>query len=105
MIAFGETGYLASLGGLTGKHTDWRPGGVPLTSLMQLEMRKGKPTPVIAKALVDLNGAPFAAFAAGRGGWAVEDAYVYPGPIQYWGPEELADRTTATLSLEAGAPA
>ena len=62
-------------------------------------------TPVIAKALVDLNGAPFAAFAAGRGGWAVEDAYVYPGPIQYWGPEELADRTTATLSLEAGAPA
>ena len=102
LIAFERSGYLASLGGLAASHENWRPGGVPLTSLMQIEMRKGKPTPVIAKALVDLEGAPFTEFAENRESWAVEDRYRYPGPIQYFGPDEIADATTWTLRLESG---
>ena len=69
---------------------------------MQMETRKGEPTPVIAKALVDLDGAPFKEFARFREVWKNEDAYVYPGPIQYFGPEEVTGRTTATLRLEGG---
>ena len=100
LIAFERSGYLASLGGLAGSHETWRPGGVPLTSLMQLEMRKGKPTPVIAKALVDLEGAPFGEFAENRESWAVEDRYRYPGPIQYFGPD--GDRRRDDVDAAAG---
>ena len=56
--------------------------------------------PVIQKALVDLNGAPFKTFAANREQWAKETCYVYPGPIQYFGPTEVCDQTTKTLALE-----
>jgi len=63
-------------------------------------VRKGKPTPVIRKALVDLNGKPFQTFAAQREKWAVEDDYRFPGPIQYFGPSEICDAPTLTLQLE-----
>ena len=68
--------------------------------MMNMERRNGKMKPVIRKALVDLNGAPFKAFAAARDRWAFETAYVYPGPIQYWGPSEVCDQPTKTLALE-----
>jgi len=67
-----------------------------------MEMRKGKSHPVIRKALVRLDGAPFRAFAAQRDAWAMEDAFRFPGPIQYFGPAEVCDATTLTLKLEAG---
>jgi pyrophosphate--fructose-6-phosphate 1-phosphotransferase len=69
---------------------------------MRIEPRRGEPVPVIAKALVDLGARPFRTFAAERERWATEDDYVYPGAIQYFGPEELADRPTRTLLLESG---
>jgi pyrophosphate--fructose-6-phosphate 1-phosphotransferase len=71
--------------------------------MLNIEQRKGKPTPVIKKALVDLDGAPFKFFAANREKWAVEDAYVFPGAIQYFGPSEVCDAPTITLALEKGA--
>ncbi len=75
---------------------------MPLVSLMQMESRKGKPTPVIGKALVRLDGAPFRSFAASRRSWEREDHYVFPGSIQYFGPPEVCDQRTETLLLEHG---
>jgi pyrophosphate--fructose-6-phosphate 1-phosphotransferase len=68
--------------------------------MMNMERRNGKMKPVIRKALVELDGNPFKKFASQRDKWAIETAYIYPGPIQYWGPTEVCDKTTFTLALE-----
>ena len=68
--------------------------------MMNMERRHGEMKPVIQKALVKLDGAPFLKFAANRETWAKETAYVYPGPIQYFGPTEVCDEPTKTLQLE-----
>ena len=68
--------------------------------MMNMEVRNGKNKPVIRKALVELDGEPFKAFAKMRGKWAEETCYTYPGPIQYFGPEEVSDATTKTLFYE-----
>ena len=68
--------------------------------MMNIERRHGHDKPVIKKALVELDGKPFAFFAANRDKWAIETAYVYPGPIQYFGPSEVCDLVTKTLELE-----
>ena len=70
--------------------------------MMNMEVRHGESKPVIRKALVDLDGAPFKYFASKRDEWARKTAYTYPGAIQYFGPAEIADRTTITLALEQG---
>ena len=100
LIAAGKTGYMAIVKNTTAPVEEWVPGGVPITMMMNMERRKGKMKPVIRKALVDLNGKPFKTFASQRDRWAYETAYVYPGPIQYWGPSEICDRPTMTLQLE-----
>lgn len=100
LIAAGKTGYMASVRHLEAPASQWVPGGIPLTMMMNMERRHGKSVPVIRKALVALDGNPFLAFAAQRTTWATETAYVYPGPIQYWGPAEVADVPTQTLLLE-----
>ena len=100
LIANGKTGYMAIVKNTTAPADQWVAGGVPITMMMNMERRNGKMKPVIRKALVDLNGAPFKAFAAARDRWAFETAYVYPGPIQYWGPSEVCDQPTKTLALE-----
>jgi len=102
LIASGKTGYMAIVKNTTAPASEWVAGGVPITMMMNMERRNGKMKPVIRKALVDLNGAPFKAFAAQRDRWAFETAYVYPGPIQYWGPSEVCDQPTKTLALEQG---
>jgi pyrophosphate--fructose-6-phosphate 1-phosphotransferase len=68
--------------------------------MMNMERRQGMMKPVIQKALVRLDGAPFKAFASQRDEWAIKTSYVYPGPIQYWGPASVCDATTKTLQLE-----
>jgi pyrophosphate--fructose-6-phosphate 1-phosphotransferase len=100
LIASGKTGYMASVRNTTAPAAEWVAGGIPITMMMNMERRHGEMKPVIQKALVDLNGAPFKAFAAKRDEWAKETCYVYPGPIQYFGPTEVCDQTTATLALE-----
>ena len=102
LVAFGKTGYMSSVRNLVAPRPQWRAGGVPLTSMMQMEPRKGKQTPVIAKALVRLDGAPFRRLAEMRARWEMSDEYVYPGPIQYFGPEEVCGALTMTLLLEQG---
>ena len=100
LIANGKTGYMAIVKNTTAPATEWKAGGVPITMMMNMERRNGEMKPVIRKALVELDGAPFKCFAAQRDVWARETAYVYPGPIQYWGPTEVCDQPTKTLALE-----
>jgi len=100
LIANGKTGYMSSVRNTTAPAAEWIAGGVPITMMMNMERRHGEMKPVIQKALVKLDGAPFKAFAAQRAAWAKETAYVYPGPIQYFGPTEVCDEPTKTLQLE-----
>ena len=100
LIANGKTGYMAIVKNTTAPADQWKAGGVPITMMMNMERRNGEMKPVIRKALVELDGAPFKTFAVQREKWAKETCYVYPGPIQYWGPSSVCDQTTKTLELE-----
>lgn len=100
LIGEGKTGYMSSVRNTTKPAEEWIAGGVPVTMMMNMERRHGEMKPVIQKALVKLNGAPFKTFAAVRDQWAKETCYMYPGPIQYFGPTEVCDQTTITLQLE-----
>ena len=100
LIANGKTGYMAIVKNTTAPTDEWKAGGVPITMMMNMERRHGEMKPVIRKALVELDGKPFKTFAAQRETWAKETCYIYPGPIQYWGPSSVCDRPTCTLALE-----
>ena len=100
LIANGKTGYMAIVKNTTAPTDEWKAGGVPITMMMNMERRHGEMKPVIRKALVELDGKPFKTFAAQREKWAKETCYIYPGPIQYWGPSSVCDRPTCTLALE-----
>ena len=100
LIANGKTGYMSIIKNTTAPAAEWIAGGVPITMMMNMERRSGAMKPVIRKALVELDGAPFKFFAAHRDEWAKTTSYVYPGPIQYWGPSEVCDQCTKTLALE-----
>ena len=100
LIQYGYTGYLSKVSNLSKPAEEWVAGGMPITKMMNIERRHGADKPVIRKALVELEGAPFKYFAEHRATWAVETCFVYPGAIQYWGPSEVCDLTTRTLALE-----
>ena len=100
LIAAGKTGYMSLIRNTTAPAEQWIAGGVPVTMMMNMERRHGEMKPVIRKALVELEGAPFKELAKNRATWAIETAYVYPGPIQYFGPSEVCDQPTKTLMLE-----
>ena len=100
LIASGKTGYMAIVKNTTANAENWKAGGVPITMMMNMERRNGEMKPVIRKALVELDGKPFKTFAAQRDEWAKNTCYIYPGPIQYWGPGEVCDQPTKTLELE-----
>ena len=78
----------------------WIPGGIPITMMMNIERRNAEDKPVIQKALVRLDGAPFRKFASLRDDWAHNTCYIYPGPIQYFGPSEVCDQPSMTLKYE-----
>jgi pyrophosphate--fructose-6-phosphate 1-phosphotransferase len=100
LISDGLTGYMASVRNTTAPADEWIAGGVPVTMMMNMEKRHGHMKPVIQKALVELEGAPYKFFKAKRGEWAYSTNFIYPGPIQYWGPTEVCDVTTETLKFE-----
>ena len=102
LIQYGYNGYLSKVSNLSKPAEEWVAGGMPITKMMNIERRHGEDKPVIKKALVELDGAPFKYFEAHRAEWAVETAYTYPGAIQYYGPSEVCDLTTMTLALEKG---
>lgn len=100
LLGAGKTAYLSSVRNLTKPATEWIAGGIPLTSMMNVERRHGQDKPVIQKALVELDGKPFAKLAANREKWGVETSYIFPGPIQYFGPTEVCDQPSKTIVLE-----
>jgi len=100
LIAAGKTGYMSSVKNTVAPADEWIAGGIPITMMMNIEKRNGELKPVIKKALVELDGAPFKEYEAHREQWAIETAFVYPGPIQYFGPSEVCDQPTMTLKLE-----
>lgn len=100
LIANGKTGYMAIVKNTTSCTDEWKAGGVPITMMMNMERRNGEMKPVIRKALVDLSGKPFKTLVEHREERAKKTCYIYPGPIQYWGPSKVCDQTTMTLSLE-----
>ena len=100
LINCGATGYMSSVRNLTKPSVQWTAGGIPITMMMNMERRHGKMKPVIQKALVDLEGKPFQKFASKREEWAMNTCYLYPGPIQYFGPAEVCDQTSRTLYYE-----
>ena len=102
LIQYGYNGYLSKVSNLSKPAEEWNAGGMPITKMMNIERRNGEDKPVIRKALVELDGAPFKYFEAHRDEWAVETAFTYPGSIQYFGPSEVCDLTTMTLALEKG---
>ena len=103
LIGAGRTGYMSLVRNTTLPADQWIAGGIPITMMMNMERRHGADKPVIRKALVELDGAPFKYFASKRDEWAIETSFVYPGPIQYFGPSEVCDQITWTLALEKGA--
>ena len=105
LILAGLTGYLSSVKNLTAPASEWKAGGVPLTMMMNMEKRHGVMKPVIQKALVELDGPVFKEFEANRENYALNDCYIFPGAIQYYGPTEVCDNTTITLQLEQKVPA
>jgi len=100
LIASGLSGYLSSVTNLAEPAGNWEAGGIPITMMMNMEVRHGEDKPVIKKALVELDGKPFQYFAEHRDKWARETCYTYPGAVQYYGPAEVCDLTTVTLALE-----
>ena len=102
LMTAGLTGYISNVAGLECPASEWKAGGCPLTMMMNMEQRHGSMKPVIKKALVELDGKPFKAFAEQRDVWAVETAFTFPGAIQYYGPDEVCNQPTKTLTLEKG---
>lgn len=100
LINFGLTGYLSSVRNLTQPADQWIAGGVPLTMMMNMEKRHGEMKPVIQKALVRLDGPVFKQLQDNREDWAMNDRYLFPGAVQYFGPSSVCDITTVTLQLE-----
>jgi pyrophosphate--fructose-6-phosphate 1-phosphotransferase len=100
LVAAGKTGYMSSVRNTTAPAKEWIAGGIPITMMMNMERRYGEMKPVIQKALVRLDAAPFKYFESQRNKWALETDYVYPGPIQYFGPAEVCDQPSKTLQLE-----
>ena len=102
LIQYGYTGYLSKVSNISKPAEEWIAGGMPITKMMNMERRNGEDKPVIRKALVELDGAPFKYFEAHREEWAEKTCFTYPGAIQYFGPAEVCDLTTRTLALEKG---
>ena len=100
LIQYGYNGYLSKVSNLSAPASEWVAGGMPITKMMNIERRHGEDKPVIRKALVELDGAPFKYFEAHRKEWSENTCFKYPGAIQYYGPAEVCDITTVTLALE-----
>ena len=100
LIQYGCNGFLSKVSNLSAPANEWVAGGMPITKMMNIERRHGEDKPVIKKALVELDGAPFKYFEAHREEWSKNTCFQYPGAIQYYGPTEVCDLTTVTLALE-----
>ena len=100
LISFNLSGYMSCISNLSKPVSEWKAGGIPITMMMNMEQRHGKMKPVIKKALVELEDKPFKTFSRHREGWAYKTSYLYPGAIQYFGPDAICNNPTYTIQLE-----
>ena len=100
LINFGLTGYLSSVRNLTQPADQWIAGGVPLTMMMNMEKRHGENETWLSKSTGRLDGPVFKQLQDNREDWAMNDRYLFPGAVQYFGPSSVCDITTVTLQLE-----
>jgi diphosphate--fructose-6-phosphate 1-phosphotransferase len=91
------TGVIGSVQHLRGPIDNWHFKAVPISRLIHFEMRQGKEKPVIQKTLVDMKGSSFIEFSRRRVSWQLEDHYIAPGPIQFFGDPQLTDTVPVTL--------
>ncbi|MCB1071860.1 MAG: diphosphate--fructose-6-phosphate 1-phosphotransferase [Chlamydiia bacterium] len=99
LIQGGDTGYMCAVSHLSKPPSQWEICAIPITSLMNMEVRKGKEKPVIRKALVDLNGSAYKFFERNRRKWMEEDHYLFPGPIQFEGDPSFTDAPPKSLLI------
>lgn len=99
LIDRGFTGYMACVNELQRDSDIWKMSGIPLTTMIHLEERKGKQKAVIRKTLVDLDREMFIEFKKHRKHWEIHDEYLYPGPIQFFGPSEITDSVPITIKM------
>jgi len=79
------TGYMATMQGVTGPPSAWRPGGISISSLLTMGRRAGKNVGILPPAPVDLGSSSFKQFMVKRETWRIEDCYRNPGPLQFAG--------------------
>lgn len=97
----GVTGYMSVIKNLVKTNRDeWEAYGIPLSSMMNMEVRNGKEVPVIKKSLVSLEEKPFQELLRCRSNWAVNNVYRFAEPIQYLGDGSVCDSVSPTLLLE-----
>jgi pyrophosphate--fructose-6-phosphate 1-phosphotransferase len=94
------SGYMSVVGNLNDNIESWTLKGIPITSMMNMESRKGKLKPVIKKALVKLDSKAFKELLRNRENWAKKDEYRYPGPIQYFAESEISNIVSKLLILK-----
>ena len=90
-VSLRTTGLMAALSDLHYPPEQWLPNLVPLVSMMGFEVRKGAQRGVVTKALVDLEGAMYNHYLKESPKWALDDQYLCPGPIQYFGPPSVTE--------------
>merc|ERR1719341_1742140 len=76
---------MATMSGLTGATSSWRPGGVPIASLLTMGRRAGRSVAILPPAPIDLGSNAFTRFSSERMKWRIEDCYRNPGPLQFQG--------------------
>ena len=101
LIANRMTGYMAAIRELHKSPSEWVPVAVPLASLLHFERRVGARKPVIQKTLVDLSGLVFRSFADMRNRWRLDDIYLQPGPIQFFGPDALVNEPCLSIAIRS----
>jgi len=97
IIRWKLNGYMACINNLAESASEWEILTVPLCQMIHQENREGKWKAVIQKSLVNLNDPPFLSFDQEREEWRLKDHYCTPGPIQFSGNEQIADKPPLSL--------
>lgn len=101
LVARGLTGYMGCVTELHRPVEDWEICALPLTSLMNMELRKGKRKPVVQKTLVNLSKEAFKTLERMRPTWELGDHYQFPGPMQFEGDPSYTDQIPRFIQLNS----
>ncbi|WP_201456993.1 diphosphate--fructose-6-phosphate 1-phosphotransferase [Chlamydia sp. 17-3921] len=95
-----KTGYMVTINNLAEPYSQWKGGGTPLYKMMHIENRCGVATPVIKTDSVHPNTPALQHLLKQGEDCLINDFYRFPGPLQYFGNEELVDQRPLTLLWE-----